>query len=496
MSNVFGQVVKNSSIYGFSNILSRFIGFLMIPIYTRYLTPGDYGTMEMLDLTAYVITMWVGFSVSSAIIRFYYDYENVEERHELVSTALLFVGATSFIAVACLLPFSTRISELLFKHPNNGKFLMVVFGSIFFQLLIEDCLVFFQVRQKALWYVGISTARLLMGLSLNILFVVVLRMGVAGILYSGVLTAAATGIFIFSKTLSMTGLAFSPAKLKKLLGYGFPLIFSGFSTFIITFSDRYFLNAYSTLEDVGNYSLGYKMSMLVAVLITSPFLTAWSAKRFEISSHPDADRTCSRVFTYFCIVLFFGALILCAFITDILAIVATPAFRVAATFVPLVVLGYVLNGFYYHFNYGILLQKKTKVIAVIMASAAAVNLGLNFLLIPRMHGMGAALATTLSYLYITVATYVMAQRLHPIQFELRRVGILFLLAGGLYAGSLFVPGQSVILSLVCKSFIVALYPVLLYFCRFFNGEELAAGNAFLSKRGVNFAFPVPVSEPR
>lgn len=481
MSGVFGQIAKNSSIYGISNILSRFIGFLMIPIYTRYLSPADYGTMEMLDLTAYVVTMWVGFSVSNSIIRFYYDYGSEGERHQLVSTALLFIACTSFAAVCTLMPFSTLISKMLFKHPDNGKYFIIVFGSIFFQLLIENCLVFFQVRQKAIWYAGLSMIRLVIGLSLNIVFVVLLKKGVAGILYSGLLTSAATGTFIFAKTLSMTGISFSTQKLRKLIGYGFPLIFSGFSTFIITFSDRYFLNAYSTLEDVGNYSLGYKMSMLISILITNPFLTAWSAKRFEISKQPGSDEICGRVLTYFCIPLFLAALVLCVFITDILTIVATPAFRAAANFVPLVVLGYMFNGIYYHFNYGILLKRRTRIIATIMATAAVLNLGLNFVLIPKWHGMGAALATTFSYMFIALATYVFSQRIHPIKFELNRVGSLFFLAAGLYGISLFLPTQILALSILEKAVIVSLYPVILYFGGFLREEEMAAAKAASGK---------------
>jgi O-antigen/teichoic acid export membrane protein len=486
MSAVFGQLAKNSSIYGLSNILSRFIGFVMIPIYTRYLTPGDYGTMEMLDLTAYVVTMWVGFSVSSAIVRFYYDYENESERHQLVSTALLFVAATSFAAVACLLPFSSWISKLLFKNPANGHYFMLVFASIFFSLLIEDCLVFFQVRQKAIWFAGLSTARLALGLTLNIVFVVLLKKGVLGILLSGLTTSAIMGFFIFGKTLSMTGLGFSPAKLKKLVAYGFPLIFSGFSTFVITFSDRYFLNAYSTLDEVGNYSLGYKISMLISVLITNPFITAWSAKRFEIARQPGSDETNSRVFTYFVIVLAFGALGLCAYINDIIALAATPAFRAAAYVVPMVVLGYVLNAVYYHFNYGILLQKRTKVIAVIMATAAGLNLLMNYLLIPRLHSMGAAMATTLSYLYIAVTTLIVSQRLHPIRYEVRRVAFVALLAAVLFGVSRFITPHSLLVSVCAKTFVVVLFPATLYFARFFREEELAMARAALAKIRGNF----------
>lgn len=480
MPGIIGQVARNTSIYGFANIMSRVIGFLMIPVYTRILSPADYGVVEMIDLTGAVVCMWVGFSISNAIVRFYHDYEEEPQRRELVSTALIFVTATSLAASLALLPFSGWFSDLLFGNRERGGLFALLFASLFFQLLVDNCLVYLQVRQQAALYAACSLARLALGLALNIVLVVFMGMGVAGIILSGLVTSAAVGAALAARTFSATGFRFSPGKLRMMIAYGFPLIFSSLSTFVITFSDRYFLNAYSTLSEVGIYSLGYKIAMLVSFLITNPFLTTWSAKRFEIARRPDADWICSRVFTYFSLVIASASLALIAFSRDVLRVMADPAFAAAAGIVPMVVAGYVFNGFYYHFSFGIFLKRRTKVVAAIMASAALLNLLLNHALIPGLHGMGAALATTLTYLYIACTTFLISQRMHPIPYEAGRVGAMLLLAAALSGASLLLRFESIALSAAAAAGLVALFPAILLLSGFFRRDELDWARGALS----------------
>src|SRR6185369_462025 len=146
--------------------------------------------------------------------------------------------------------------------------------------------------------------------------------------------AALVSVALTALTLRETGLGFSREKLGKMVRYGTPLIFASFSTFIVTFSDRYFLNWFSDLTQVGIYSLGYKMSMLIAVFITNPFNMTWAPKRFEIAKRPDALDISKRIFTYFAFAAVFAGLALSLLIGDVLKVITTPAFYGAARVVP------------------------------------------------------------------------------------------------------------------------------------------------------------------
>src|SRR5579864_4937061 len=112
------KLVKHTSIYGFGNMLGKTVGFLMIPFYTHYLSTADYGTLELLDLSlalvGLVLTMWM----NASIIRHYYDYEDINDRNQVVST-ILFVGLLTGIVIAAGgIYFARPLSGLVLNTPD------------------------------------------------------------------------------------------------------------------------------------------------------------------------------------------------------------------------------------------------------------------------------------------------------------------------------------------------------------------------------------------
>jgi O-antigen/teichoic acid export membrane protein len=89
MFDIVKNLTKHSLIYGLSGILSRSIGFLLIPLYTHYLTPADYGTLELLDLTSYIIGMLAAMGISNSVMRFYYEFSEQEMKDQVISVALI-----------------------------------------------------------------------------------------------------------------------------------------------------------------------------------------------------------------------------------------------------------------------------------------------------------------------------------------------------------------------------------------------------------------------
>ncbi len=466
------QILKHSLIYGAGTVLGKIIGFLMIPVYTRFLSPADYGIIELLDLTVYILGTLIGYSITSAIVRFYYDHKEASERKILVSTALLFVGGLSIAVALLLLPFSPLLSQLILKSPIYSVYFKIVLGTLCFQMIGEFCLTYTQVQQKSIQYTTYTLIKLFIGLGCNILFVVVLKKGPLGILYSSFISAFSLGLFLGIKTLFETKLHFSWEKLKAMLAYGYPLILGSLSTFVLTFSDRYFLNQYSTLTAVGIYALAYKLSMLIPVLVTGPFLTIWSAKRFEIAKLPDANEIQVKVFNYFAFILIFAAAALSIFVRAGLHLITTPDFFEAARFVPIIAIGYICNGLYYHFNFGIYFKNKTKYAAGILISGAVLDLVLNYFLIRRYHAMGAAIATSLAFFYIACATFFVSRRFYIIPYDIARLMKILLAGTTAYALALVFDPHSLYLSLAWKFFSLGTYPFLLLILGFYRLSEL------------------------
>jgi O-antigen/teichoic acid export membrane protein len=142
-------------------------------------------------------------------------------------------------------------------------------------------------QQVVLW----GAIRLLLAIVLNLVFVVWLRMGVLGVLLSTIISGGAVGGYLVSRLLRITGLHFQPAMARALVAFGAPFAIWELGSFVLHFSDRFFLNAYSTLETVGLYSLSYKVAIVIPFFVTGPFSSIWLPKALEIEKREGSGRS-------------------------------------------------------------------------------------------------------------------------------------------------------------------------------------------------------------
>jgi O-antigen/teichoic acid export membrane protein len=480
------SVSKHFLVYGVGNALSKIAGFLLIPVYTHYLATSEYGTLELLELTTYVAGMFLAIGISESVMRFYYDSQELKKRHEVVSTALVWIWGISFFGVVWLLLFSPGISLLVFNTNDNAGLFRLIFLSMTFGLASEIPLAFIRAQQKSVLFTTISVGRLIVNVGLNVLFIVGFGWGIRGIIFGGLITHALTSTFLSVYVFKQTGFFFSSAKLKNMIKYGIPYIPGGLGMFIIHFVDRFLLQRFTSLSNVGIYSLGYKFGMILNPLVNDPFFSIWKPKMFELAEREDAKKIYSVMFTYFLFIEVFLALGISILIKDVLVIISSPGYHSAYKVVPLILLSYILWGAYFQVQIGILLKKKTRYIAYVVAASAAVSLALNFLLIPRIGIWGAALSTSASFGVTTVLTYVISNRIYPVKYEFNRIFKLLALAVVLYLVSLGVNTNSLLSSLIVKSILVLSFPFCLLLLRFYTQPEMGKIKEIISQVTKSF----------
>jgi O-antigen/teichoic acid export membrane protein len=169
-----------------------------------------------------------------------------------------------------------------------------------------------------------------------------------------------------------------------------------------------------------------------------PFSQIWNTRRFVIEKEPDAKRIYAKVCTYFIGAMTFVGLGMSLFAKDIVKIISSREYWDAGLIIPLVVLSYVVYAMEDHLSTGIWLKKKTERISVVVLLSGAVNIGLNFVLIPYLGMYGAVLSTLLSFMVRNVGLYYLSNQLYPIPFEWGRLSFIF--------------GISIILYLIGNSF--------------------------------------------
>lgn len=464
------KLIKHSSIYGLGMIFSKMVGFLMIPFYTHFLTPQDYGVLELLDLAVSLIGMFVGMGIGAAIFRYYYAYEG-SEREEVFSTALLFVFFVSIIVFAIVLLSTRELSELIFDSREYGKYIFWMMISAFFSILSSVPEAYVQARQSSVLFTTVNLITLLVNLTLNIWVVAFLKMGVMGLVYVSALMRCLNTVSWLLITVPRAGLRFSKKKLKEMLEYGLPLLPANLGLFAIGFADRFFLSHLGTLQAVGLYSLGYKFGYLINLLLIQPVNRIWQAQVFEIAKGEDASVVIGKMFTYFSVVVMFAVLGLSILIKEVISLVADPSYLSAYLVVPFIALAGYFRGAYFFFQSGLLIKKKTKYVSYAVLGGVIVNLTTNFFLVTRFSFQGAAWACLLSNGVMAALVYLFSKRILYIHFEWFRLLHVFSLAVLLFLLSCFISTDRLWMLLALKVGVILSYPGLLWVTCLFTREE-------------------------
>jgi O-antigen/teichoic acid export membrane protein len=206
------------------------------------------------------------------------------------------------------------ISSVVLGKSEFYRYFQIIFISMGLQTLASVPESLLLAEKRSLVFSAISIGTLMSYLTFNILFLVAFKMGVTGILLSMLITKSLNNSSLLIIAFRHTRLKFSVKKLQEMIKFGLPLVPAGMSMFIMHFSDRFFVQKFSSLNDLGFYSLGYKFGMIISVLVTAPIFRIWNTQRFEIAKADSGKQVFGRIFTYYSTVVIFVGLVICVFI--------------------------------------------------------------------------------------------------------------------------------------------------------------------------------------
>jgi O-antigen/teichoic acid export membrane protein len=411
---------RDTAMYLTGSALARLVSFLMLPVYTRYLTPADYGILQILDLTVEIAAILVSAGATTGTLRFYYKATTDEARKTVIATSVIVqVGLNAVGTVLLLLAAPVIWARVL---GEAGSLAMVQIAALNFTLAatVNVPLLLFQAKQQSGRYVAANVIKLALQLSGNILLVVVFRWGPLGILVSTMVTNLVIGLVLCAIAFRYAGLRFSRSVFRDLRRFGLPYQLTTGGTFILTFGDRFFLEHYHGLGGGRElYGLAYQFGFLLSGNVAVPFLKAWYPQLLMLAREekPERDRQYNRAFRYGSLLIVTAAVTIALFIRPVLRVLVTEEFRSAAAFVPPILLAYVLQAWLTPASTGIDVTERTKYTTYATWSAVVVVLVLYALLIPPFGGMGAAVATVGAMLVRMLLHLYWSQRLWPIAWD-------------------------------------------------------------------------------
>ena len=469
MQNPSKELLKHSLIYGTSDLLNKIVAFFLLPIYTRYLSPSEYGILQILVITSNLVTIIVQMGLGSAIFKSVLYNEGANKK-VIINTSFYFLIASSFLVLLPIWLNAAQICKLILGSSEHTKFFRIILVTIFFNTFSIIPLAKLRIEDASFKFSVLICSKFFLQLLMNIYFVVWLKKGIEGIIIAEAINAFIFS-FVFTATLfNKLGFIFSFKELKDMLEFGLPLVPAALAMFILTMSDRYFLKYFSDLEQVGLYSVGYRFGMIVGLLVGA-FQKAWPSVMFNIAKEKNARQIFSKNFTYLLFVLFFVSLCLSVFSKDIIKLITTERFLPAFQVIPLISLSFLCYGIYYYTAIGMNLKKKTFYQPLAVGSAAMINLFLNYVLIPKWGTMGAASSTFVSFLLMATVANKISLHFYHVTYQYKRILMMVLTFAVIWGISGVVSIPNILISILFKILLLCGYPVLLLGIGFFDKEE-------------------------
>lgn len=467
MSGYLRRLATTGAAYTAASILSKLIAVALLPIYTHYLTPADYGAAEVMFAAIVAASIVVRLGTIEALLRFY--YADGEDPDAVVKSSFAALFWTATIGALIALPFARPISEALLVH-SDPSLARIAIGGLWVLTLFEFLLTLFRLEERARPYFLVTIANVLMTIPVTLALVAGAGEGAEGLLIGSYGTGAVFVLGLLVIHRRRLSLTWNGRLISRLLRFGMPTMPAELSLYSLNLIDRIILVRSAGLAEAGLYSLGVKFAQGVNVLVRG-FQLAWPPLAYSIRDDDEARRAYAVIVTWFtagCTFFVTGLWLLSRWIVRALA---APDFYGSFKVIGLIATGVTLYALYMVLVVILGRTGRTGFNLPATLVATVVNVVLNLVLIPPLGIVGAGLALVASYVVVLALMYGFTQRLFPVPYEwgrlLRVIGAAAILVGG---AELLVPTEGFV-GLVGRVLLWAGYPLLLGISGFFTEEE-------------------------
>jgi O-antigen/teichoic acid export membrane protein len=484
------ELSKNITVYGLGDVAVSLINFFLLPVYVVFFSAADYGAIGVLGAIEVVAKIVFRFGLDGSFMRFFYDCRDEHERQRLASTIFLFLLALNGVVVAALLAASPWIAAALIGDRGYTAALRLMLLNTFaigFTFIPFHVL---RMERKTVTFSLLTLARSVLTIVIRLALVIRIGMGVTGLYLADVIVTIVIMAILVRWFAPLVRPLISRQVLHETLAFGLPRVPHAAAQQINAVGDKFILGLFTSLENVGIYSQAVSVG-LTQKLFLSAFESAWAPFYYATVKEPDAPRVFRFVTTYGVAILALltaglsaiGADVLRAMTHGRLIAPADPRWSAVSAVVAFTAIGVFLQGFYLLTSIGLNITKQTRYYPVATISAAAVNVGANFLLIPRYGILGAAWANAVSYGVQAVLGFHLSQRFYPIPYEWGRLSRVCGAAIAAYLVAVLLPRVRLAVDprsslapvpdvLLRGTAVVVVFSALLLLTGFFHTEEL------------------------
>jgi O-antigen/teichoic acid export membrane protein len=451
--------LRHAAVYGAGNLLAQASGLVLLPLYTRHLSPAEYGVLEVIGRVGEVLVICLmARGLRQAIVVFYKQGRDEPQRRAVSGAAVTTASAMCIAGTALMAAAAEPLGSLIgIDSPN-----LLRLGALatFLEVLVLAPLALAQARQESGLFVAVSVSQGLIRIGLCIAFVVGLGWGLSGVLTATALSAGLYGVGLIAREWFAGNMSFDAKVLRSMVRFSLPFIPAGLGAMVLSSGDRFFLLRSAGHEQVGIYALGYRLATIVSTLTVAPLYMVWSVRMYDTADATDAAYVFGRAATRILAAYFMGALGLVLLQDELIGFLGGTRYTGAALVIAPVVLANAFLVWSTLMEAGLYIRHRTDLKPRIVLTSTLVILVLYALLIPPFAALGAAFATLLGYGFLACITWVITQKVFFIRYEIGRLVAMAATASFLWASSRMLPGG--VWSIVAKFALWASWPIIMW----------------------------------
>ena len=409
-----------SAIYGVGTILSRVGGLILLPVYTRYLSPADYGVVETLLAGSAIVVTLLGAGISSGFFRYWFEATNDTERLALFRSAWLFILASSTVGFVLGFAVANPLAEVLFDDSRWAGLIRLTGLLVWAQMNYDLLMALFRMEERPFAFVSASIAASAATVSVTVILVVVADRGASGVvtgMASGMLAVYSVLLFIRRRSL---GLTMDRILLRRMNRFGLPLVPVGLLLAVLYFGDRFFLVQLAGTDEAGLYAVAARIASGL-MLVFIGFRMAWPAFAYSIRDDDEARRTYAYVLTYVVCLIVWGAVMISVSAPWLVPLLTSPQYGGAENAVALLSLATTAWAAYTVVSVALSRTGHTSANWLVVLGGLVVDVVLNVALVPRYGFVGSAVANVCAYWLMFALMAAVAQRLYHVPYQWRRI---------------------------------------------------------------------------
>ena len=317
--------LKDSFSYSIPSFFSKGISIILIPLYTRYLSPSDYGVFDMFIVFMNIINLTVSFEITQGVARFYIIENNKNEKVKIASTAFWFSMFCYTIFVIFCFIFSDYFSYLILGNKNSVLIFQIGIFYIYINGLLQLVQNQFRWQLMSYKYMINSVLHIFSTSIITVFLLYYFNLGIIG-LFLGLLIGSflplILGLIHLRDTFKFT---FDKIKLIKLLRFTVPLVPASISVWMTSYVDRIMIQYFHSLNEVGIFGIGFRISSAIMILMVG-FQTALTPLIYKHYNDKSTPSQIAFLFKFFLLLIFIFCLITTLFLPDILFYLVSPQF--------------------------------------------------------------------------------------------------------------------------------------------------------------------------